>query len=139
MTRRAACAENRLGLVDKKEWHEIFAALLASRGKDLAHHSFRFAHPHVQNLRAFDVHKIFLHFHACFFAKLFRQIVGRRFADECLAATWRAVEQETFRCSVLKFFEKIAMQQWKLYRVVDRLEGYLISAYSFPRQIGHVS
>ena len=110
MTRGAPRAENRLGLVDEKERHETLVASFASRGKNFAHHSFRFAHPHIQNLRAFDVHEIFLHFHACFFSKLLRQIVGRCFADERLAATGRAVEQKTFRRDVLKFLEKIDVQ-----------------------------
>ena len=65
-------AENRFGLVNEKERHETFAAFFTSSGKNFAHHSFRFAHPHVQNLRALDVHEIFMHFRAAFFPKLLR-------------------------------------------------------------------
>ena len=75
-------------------------------GENFAHDPLGFTHPHVQNLRAFDVHEIFLHFLAGLFAELFRQIVGRRFADERLAAAGRAVKQKSFRRRVLKFLEQ---------------------------------
>jgi len=34
---------------------------LARRRKNFAHHPLRFPHPHVENLRAFDVHEILTH------------------------------------------------------------------------------
>ncbi len=100
-----------LRFVDEQERHETFPAFLARRRKNFAHHSLRFAHPHVQDLRAFDVHEILVHFRAGFFPELFREIVGGRFADERLAATRWAVEQETLGGRVLEFLEKIGVQQ----------------------------
>src|SRR5215475_14718959 len=118
MTRCAARAKNRFGFVDKQKWHEPLAAFLACSGKNFAHHSFRFAHPHVQNLRSLDVHEIFLHLRAWFFTKLLGQIVGSRFTDQRLPATRWAVKQKTLRCGMLKFLEKIGMQKRELDRVL---------------------
>src|ERR1041385_1996901 len=109
MTRRASRAKNRLGLVNKKKRHEIFAALFASGSKNFTHHSFRFAHPHVQNLRALDVHEVLPHLHACFFAKLLRQIISRGFSNKRLPTARRTIEKEAFWRGVLKFFEKVRM------------------------------
>ena len=119
-----ARAEDGFRLVDKEKRHETLAAFLARGRKNFAHDPFRFAHPHVQDFRAFDVHEIFLHLVARFFPKLFRQIVGGRFADERLAAAGRAIEQKTFRRGVLEFLEKLAVQKRQLDRVLDRLERW---------------
>src|SRR5439155_26390408 len=109
VTERAAGAENRFCLVDKQKWHETFAPFFTSRGKNFAHHSFRFPHPHVQNLGTFDVHEIFLHLSSRFFPKLLGQIKSRRLSNQRLPATRWTVKQKTFRRGVLKFLEKINM------------------------------
>ena len=72
-----------------------------------------------------------------FLPKLLGQIVGGCFANERLAATRRTVEQKTFRRGMLKFLEKIGMQQRQLDRVFDRLERRLLAADLFPRQLWH--
>ena len=84
------------------------------------------------------MHEIFLHLVARFFPELFRQIVGRRFADERFAAAGRAVEQKSFRRGVLEFLEKLAVQERQLDRVLDRLERLVLAADFFPGQFRHV-
>ena len=133
VTRGAARAEDRLGFVDKQERHETFAAFFARGGKNFAHHSFRFADPHVQNLRAFDVHEIFPHLDAAFFTKLLRQIVSGRFPNQRFSTAGWPVEQKTLGRGMLKFCEKIDMQKRKLDRVLDRLQRRLLSADFLPR------
>ena len=106
----------------KRKGRKPFPAFLARGRENLAHDPLGFAHPHVQNLRAFDVHEIFFHLVARFFPELFRQIVSRRFADERLAAAGRAVKQKSFRSRVLKFLEQIAVEERQFDRVLDRLQ-----------------
>src|SRR5947208_8375107 len=118
--------------------HEILATLLTSSGKNFAHHSYRFAHPHVQNLGTLDVHEIFLHLSACFLTKLLSQIVSGRFADQCLPATRWTVKKKTLRCGMVKFLEKVGVQKWELDRVLDRLQRCFLTADLFPRQLGHI-
>ena len=69
--------------------------------------------------------------------ELFRQVVGRRLADERLAAAGRAVEEEALRRGVLEFLEQFLVQERQLDRVADRLERLLLAADFFPRQFGH--
>ena len=137
VARCAARAENAFRFVDEKERHETFAPFLARGGENFAHHPFRFAHPHVENLRPLHVHEIFAHLLARFFAELFRQIVSGRFADERLAAAGRAVKQKAFRRGVLEVLEKILVQQRQLDRVADRLQRFFLAADFFPRQFRH--
>src|SRR4029453_15405763 len=132
MSRCASCAEDRFGFVDKNERHETFFSFLARRSKNPAPHSFRFPTPHVQDLGTFDVHKIFTHFGPGFFAELLRQIECSRLADKRLPAAWRTVKQKTFRRSMLKFLEKIRMQERQLDRVLDRLQRRFLAADFFP-------
>src|SRR4030095_12559195 len=88
-----------------------------------------------QYFRPFDVHEVFAHFHARFFTKLLRQVVGGRFSDQRFPATRGTVKEETFWRGVLKLFEKIDMQKWKLDRVLDCLKGRLLATNFFPRQL----
>ena len=74
-----------------------------------------------------------------FLAQLLGQVVGRRFPDERLAATRRAVEQKTLGRGVLKFGEKLAVNQRQFDRILDRLQRLILPAYLFPRQLWHVS
>ncbi len=122
----------------KRKGQETFAPFLARGRKDFAHDPLGFAHPHVQDFRAFDVHEVFLHFAAAFFAELLRQVVGGRFADECFAAAGRAVKQETFRGRMVKFFKQLAVDQRQLDRVLDRLQRLVLSAHFLPGQLRHV-
>ena len=55
------------------------------------------------------MHEIFPHLYARFFAKLLRQIVGGRFSDQGLPTAGGTIEEETFGCGMLKFFEKVRM------------------------------
>src|SRR4029453_7974735 len=100
ISRRASCAEDRFGFIDKKERHKTFFPFFARSSKNLAHHSFRFAYPHVEDFGTFHVHEIFTHLGSSFFAELFRQIVSRCLSDQRLAAARRTVKQKTFRRSM---------------------------------------
>ncbi len=133
VTRRAARAEDAFGFVDEEKRHVTFAPFLARGGEDFAHHPLRFADPHVEDLGAFDVHEILAHVSARFAAELLRQVVGRRLADERLAAAGRPVEQKTFRRRVLEFLEQFLVQKRQLDRVADRLQRRLLAADFFPR------
>ncbi len=138
ITGGAARAEDAFRLVDEEKGQKAFPALLARGRKNFAHDPLGFAHPHIEDFRAFDVHEIFFHLVARFFPELLRQIVGGRFADERLAAAGRAVEQETFRRGMLELLEKLAVQQRQLDRVFDRLERLVLPADFFPGQFRHV-
>src|SRR3954463_4752568 len=109
MARCATCAQDGFGFIDENERHETLFPLLARSSKDFAHHSFRFAYPHIEDLGTLHVHEIFVHLSARLGAELLRQIECSRLSNERLAAARRAVEQKTFRRSVLKFLEKIRM------------------------------
>ena len=136
MARCAASTENRFSLVDKEKWHETFTPFFASCGKNLAHHSFRFANPHVQNLGTFHVHEIFLHLSSGFFPKLLGQIISGRLSDQRLPAAWWTVKQKTFRRGVLEFLEEINVQKGKLDGVFDRLPDLRI--FFAENQIGWI-
>ena len=138
ITRGAARAQDAFRFVDEEKREKTFAAFFARGRENFAHDPFRFAHPHVQNLRAFDVHEIFLHLVARFFAELFRQVVSGGFADERFAAAGRAVEQKSFRRRVLEFLEKLAVDERQLDRVLDRLQRLVLSAHFFPGQFRHL-
>src|SRR5882757_11502027 len=122
MSRCASRAEDRFGFIDKKKRHETFFSFFARSRKNLAHHSFRFAYPHVEDLGTLHVHEIFAHLVPGFCAELLRQIECSRLADERLAAPRRAVKQKTFRRRMLKFREKVRMQEWQLDCVLDCLQ-----------------
>ncbi len=138
IARGPARAEDAFRLVDKEKRQKTFAAFLARGRKDFAHDPLRFAHPHVQDFRAFDVHEIFFHLVARFLPELLRQIVSRGFADERLAAARRAVEQKTFRRRVVELLEKLAVEERQLDGVLDRLERLVLSADHFPGQLRHI-
>ena len=95
---------------------------IASSGKNFAHHPFRFAHPHVQDLGTLDVHEIFLHLDPRFFTKLLGQVVSGRFTNQRLSAARWTVKEETLRCGMLKFLEKLRVQKWKFDCILDRLQ-----------------
>ena len=137
-TRGAARAENAFRFVDEEEGQETFAPFLARGRKDFAHDALRFADPHVQDFRPLDVHEVFLHFFAALLAQLLRQVVGRRFADQRLAAAGRAVEEKTFRRGVLKFREELPVNQGQLDRVPDGLQRLILSADFLPGKLGNV-
>src|SRR5205085_6974152 len=103
--------------------------------ENLADDPFRFADPHVEDLRPFDVHEIFAHVVAALFPELFSQVVGGRLADERLAAAWRTVKQKAFRRGVLKFLEQLRMNQRQLDRVLDGLERRVLATDFAPRQL----
>ena len=137
MPRRAAGAEDRLSFVDEQERHETFFSFFASGGKYLTHYSFRFAHPHIEDLGPFDVHEIFAHLGSAFFSELLRQIERSRLADECFAAARRPIKQKTLRRGVMEFCKEIRMQKRQFDRVLDRLQGSFLAANFFPRQLRH--
>ena len=138
ITRSAARAENAFRFIDEQERQIAFAPFLAGGRKNLANDPLRFAHPHVEDLGAFDVHEIFFHVVAGFFAELFGQVVSGRLADERFAAAGRAVKEKPFRCRVLKFFEKLGVDERQLDRILDRLQRLLLPADFFPRKLRHV-
>src|SRR5438876_11928844 len=107
MPRRAASAEDRFSFVDEQERHETFFSFFASGGKYLTHYSFRFAHPHIEDLGPFDVHEIFAHLGSAFFFELLGQTERSRLADDRVAAALRPIKHKTLRRGVMAFCKEI--------------------------------
>src|SRR2546427_5817 len=82
--------------------------------ENLTHNSLRLADPHVENLRSFDMQEALLHVLAGLFAEFARQVVRRGLADECLAATRRAMQQKPFRLRVMKSLKQVAVEHRQL-------------------------
>ena len=135
--RSAPRPEHALGLVDEQEREKTVAPLFARRGEDFAHDPFALSHPHVQNLRPFDVHETFPHGRAALLRKHGGQVVSRGLSDERFAASGRAVEQESLGGLVLEAGKQFPVQQRQLHGVLDRRERLLLPAHFFPRQLRH--
>ena len=128
----------RFGFVDEQERHETFAPFFARGRKNLAHHPFRFAHPHVEDLRAFDVHEIFAHLRAGFFAELLRQIVRRspcRSASCRSPAGRRAENPSAWRAEIS--VKRSRCNSGSSIASLIALQRLFLSADFFPRQLRH--
>src|SRR5207244_1362925 len=128
----AARAEDGLRLVDEQEGELAFSSLLAALGEQVAYLALRFTEPHVQNLRAFDVQEKLGAILAGLGLDLKPQIMSGRFAQESLAATGRAIEQETFGHRVVEATKQMGVQKRKFDRVANGLHRFLLAANARP-------
>ncbi len=83
------------------------------------------------------MHEILAHFFAGLLLELLGEIVGRGLANEGLAATGRAVEEEALGRGMLKARKEVRVQQRQFDGVANGSERFLLAADFFPRQLWH--
>src|SRR5581483_3739687 len=101
-------------------------------GKQVAHLALRFAQPHVENLRPFHTHEKLRPVNARLLAELQPQVVRRSLAQQRLAASGRAVEQEALGHRMLETLKEARMQEGQLDAVADAFDGFLLAANGAP-------
>ena len=130
-------AQDGLRFVDEQEGQRAVVGAFPALDEQVPHLAFRFAHPHVQNLRPLDVQEEFRPVHTALGLDLLAQIVSGRLAQQSLATARRAVKEEALGHRVLEAFEQVAMQERKLDRVADSLHRLLLAADGGPGQFAH--
>ena len=124
--------KNGLCFINEDENEIAFFRFFPCGREDFSHLSFGLSQPHVQNLRTVDIHEVFLHVLAGAFVVLTGQVVRRRFANQCLAASRRAVQQNSLERSFAEFLIQFGINQWQFDGVPDNSDNLFLSTDFFP-------
>ena len=109
-----------------------FAGLFAALLEKVAHLTFGFAQPHVENLGTFDAEEELGMIFAGLVFDLQAQVVCSGLAEQGLAATGGTVKQEALRHRVIEALEEMRVQIRKLDRVSNGLNCLLLATDAVP-------
>ena len=66
---------------------------------------------------------------AALFSEALRQVIGSRFSDEGLSASWGSVEQKPLGRAILESLKELRVQDWEFNGILNSLDGLVKSAY----------